>query len=408
MKKKIFSLIALLTMIFSLTGCIKYNATMEIKSDKSMDFTIIYGFSKSMLEMSNQNDNGENQTGDDGTISSQEVMDEEELQKLKDAGFEVKEYSDESYKGYEISKKIANIDDYSSDTDIEYSLSGIFDEKADSKIFKVEKGTDKNVYTANFKFDANEANEDNQTSNENDTTTNDTTTENDGDNMDLSQLTQAMSSSMDLKYVVKLPSPALSSNATSKNEDGTELTWNLSLNNEESITFKFELNNAKLITPTPNVNSTSGTFSFNNPVLLGGIGVFALIVIVLIVVFVKGQKKDSGGVSTVSQEQAVAPTTTPVQPVTPVAQTTPVEPVVSVTQTPAPVEPVASVTPAPTQVQPAAPVTPAPAPVEPVASVTPAPAQVQPAAPAVEPIEITPSQVTPTEPVTPTTNTETK
>ena len=42
MKKRVFSVIGLLIMALSLSGCVKFDATMDIKKDKSMDFSIIY------------------------------------------------------------------------------------------------------------------------------------------------------------------------------------------------------------------------------------------------------------------------------------------------------------------------------------------------------------------------------
>jgi len=410
MKKKLFSLFTLLVMIFSLTGCIKYNATMEIKSDKSMDFTIIYGFSKSLLEMSNQTDGEENQEAGGNVETSGEVMKEEDIQKLRDAGFEVNEYSDDTYKGYTITKKIANIDEYSSETDVEYSLSGVFDEKSDAKIFKVEKGTTKNTYTANFKFDANEA----DTGLENDPNAQADASENsdaapaDENNTDLSQLGETLASTMDLKYVVKLPSPALSSNATSKNEDGTELTWKLTTEAMDNISFKFELENPTVAS----ANTTTGSSSLlsNKGVLFGGIGLFLLVVIILIIVFVRGNKKNKGdAVQTATPAESVAPVaqpTAPVAPVTPVAQpTAPVEPVAPVAQPTTPVEPVAPVAQPTAPVEPVAPVAQPTAPVEPVAPVAQPTAPVEPVTPVAQPtapVEPVAPVAQPTAPVAPT------
>ena len=397
MKKKVFVLLTLLAMIISATGCVKYNATMEIKSDKSMNFTIIYGFSKSLLEMNNQSDDDSQTSGNDSEF---EIINDDELKKLKDAGFDVKEYSDDTYKGVEITKKISNIDDYSLESDVEYSLSDILDEKGDNKIFKVEKGTNKNTYTANFKFNANDA----ESSTESETNLDDTSEEGDTD-LDLSQLGDTMASSMDLKYVVKLPNPALSSNATTTSTDGKELTWNLSTTKMDNISFKFELKNSIGGLPI-----NTNLFSLNNPIFYIAIGLLLLIVAVLIIVFSKKEKKNDIQPSTsipvaqtVESVQPVTPTVTqtaePVQPVTPtITQTVePVQPVTpTITQTAEPVQPVTpTVTQTVESVQPVTPTVTQTA--EPVQPVTPTVTQT------VEPVQpVTPTVTQTAEPVQPT------
>ena len=47
--KKIKYLVLLFTVTFLLTGCIKFNANMDIKKDKSMDFSIIYALDTSVF-----------------------------------------------------------------------------------------------------------------------------------------------------------------------------------------------------------------------------------------------------------------------------------------------------------------------------------------------------------------------
>ena len=48
--KKIKYILLLCTLTFLLTGCVKYNANMDIKKDKSMDFSIIYALDSSLFE----------------------------------------------------------------------------------------------------------------------------------------------------------------------------------------------------------------------------------------------------------------------------------------------------------------------------------------------------------------------
>ena len=244
--KKFFATFSLVVMLLSLTGCMKFNATMDIKEDKSMDFSIIYAMSKNLLEMSDD---------------SETVMSEEEKNQIIEKGFEVSDYEDSDFKGFKLIKKITNIDDFSSETDnVSYSISGIFESESDDKIFKVVKGDKKNTYIANFVFDSNDStlstdtedSEDDEediddeeieneiTIEENDVITDDDDTEG---STDLNGLGEEFAKTMDLKFLVKLPYKPLSSNASETSDDGKELIWNLSTTDSQEIKFEFELNN---------------------------------------------------------------------------------------------------------------------------------------------------------------------
>ena len=75
--------------VFMMTGCMKFNMNMTINKDKSMDLAFTVALANSMME------------GTNGADSSQ-------LQKMKDNGYKVEEYSDNSMSGYNISTKIDN------------------------------------------------------------------------------------------------------------------------------------------------------------------------------------------------------------------------------------------------------------------------------------------------------------
>ena len=108
-EKKNIKLTALLTLlVISLTGCVKFNSTMEIKKDKSMDYKIIYAFDKSLF-------------GD------QEILTSNDKKELENKGFTVSNYVDGNMKGFKVSKNIKNIDDVSSTNDATYDLSGLLD-----------------------------------------------------------------------------------------------------------------------------------------------------------------------------------------------------------------------------------------------------------------------------------------
>ncbi len=223
--KKNIKLTALLTLlVISLTGCVKFNSTMEIKKDKSMDYKIIYAFDKSLF-------------GD------QEILTSNDKKELENKGFTVSNYVDGNMNGFKVSKNIKNIDDVSSTNDATYDLSGLLDSnKSESKVFKVKKGFLKNTYTASFKFDSSDSDLNNSTSNDttfdNDFTTDDNNTTTDSD-FDFSNI----NTNMDLSFNVKLPYKAISSNATTKKNDDKELSWNLSSTGEDKIEFSFALYN---------------------------------------------------------------------------------------------------------------------------------------------------------------------
>ena len=269
MKKIKFLLLVCLLGILS-TGCVKFNANMNIKKDKSMDFTIIYALDKSVF-------------GDQASIK------ESDLEEVKKSGFTVSKYSDGNMEGFTMTKKINNIDEVSTETDAEYNLSGLMAEGESKYLFKVVKGTNKNTYYAKFKCDANDSGlnmnegEDEKLelpdeTEDNDGALLDETNENPFEGMDLSKLT----ANMDLSFNVTLPNSAISNNATSTEDNNKKLTWKLSSTNAQAIEFAFELDN----------NGGS-----NDMILYIGIGVIALLVIVVIVLMLSKKK---GNTSTVA------------------------------------------------------------------------------------------------------------
>ncbi len=284
MRKKIFSTLFIFLMSVSLTGCVKFNANMDIKKDKSMDFSIIYAFDTSIF-------------GDE------ELLTNEDKKKIEEQGFSITDYKQDSMKGFQLSRKIKNIDTISSVEDTDYNLSGILNDDENNKyVFKVQKGFLKNKYIAKFKFNASDSElnnsestvgndsstvedtdynlsgilnddennkyvfkvqkgflknkyiakfkfnaSDSELNNSESTVGNDSSTVEDTENdstdsfpdLDVSKL----SSSLDLSFNVKLPYSAKSNNATKTENDNKNLTWSLSSQSEQTIDFEFELYN---------------------------------------------------------------------------------------------------------------------------------------------------------------------
>ena len=278
--KKFKYLLMIIAVTFVLTGCVKFNATMDIKSDKSMDFSIIYAFDKTVFGEGNG-------------------LKEEDMAEAKKEGFTVTKYSEGNFEGFTLSKKIKNIDEVSTENDdAEFDLSGMMNENAGNKyIFKVVKGEDKNTYYAKLKFDSNDSGlnteDDNTLADENDdllTTTGDDS--NSLDDMDLSKLM----ANLDLSFNVKLPNAAISSNATEKNNNNKNLTWKLTTGKTEYIEFAFEMSNK------------------SNGMNMTVIGIVALIIVLVVLVLVmKNKKKNNNTVvnNTVTSDNNSSVTTEP-------------------------------------------------------------------------------------------------
>lgn len=260
--KKIKYLFVLCIVAILTSGCVKFNAVMDIKKDKSMEFSIIYAFDKSMSGMTS--------------------MKEEDFDEVKKQGYTVTKYSDDQYEGFKITRSIKNIDEVSTESDVEYNLSGMMEADENNKyIFKVVKGADKNTYTAKLKFDSNDSSLSSDTTDLEDDEEqdlpdeeNDVTSSNSLDNFDLS----GMTSSMDLSFKVNLPKAAISSNATSKENGDKSLTWKLTASGKQNIEFTFELDN----------NPGSG-----NMMLYIGIGAAVVVVVAVVVVLLTKKKKET-------------------------------------------------------------------------------------------------------------------
>lgn len=448
--KKALNTVKILAIAFILlisTGCAKYNTTMDIKANKSMTITTVYAVDASLL--------GE----------SEQLVDEAEKKKLEDKGYKVEEYSEGSMKGYKISIDVLNIDLVSDTGDVTYNLAGILeDESKVPKIFSVEKGLFKNKYKAKLAFNyempdmgddflggeednqdvegegesqvSPEGDEDNSSDEilqrdedevgnegENSDSLDSPITDDDllnEDGLDFDKLVNLMSTA-DLSFTVKLPSAAISNNATKTENDGKTLIWTLTaVGDSSSIDFEFELYNYLYIG------------------LLGG-AIILLVVLAIVIILRSKKKKGKGGLEVAANaqtqqafttEQAVVPvevpqataTAVPTSTDVPVAQN-PVGAPAPVVQTPAAPAPVAQapvaqapVAPAPVIVEPvaSAPVTPTSVGSEPVilepaapTSVTPAPVVLEPVAPApvvVDPIApepVAPAPVIPEPATTP-------
>lgn len=242
MKKVKVILLLFITLL--LTGCVKYNANMNIKKDKSMTFNIIYAVDTSILK-------------------DEELLSESNKENLRLNGFTYSKYSKGNYSGYKIKMNIKNIDLISSTDNIEYDLSKILtDDIENDYMFKVKKGLIKNKYTANFILDTTKSDiESEDTKKE---------VESEVEDIDISSI-----SNLDLSFNVNLPFPAIKTNATHINNNTKSLGWNLLTTESNKMTFVFELYNYT-----------------NLYILLGSIVLFVIIIVIIIIVIVKKNKEE--------------------------------------------------------------------------------------------------------------------
>ena len=287
MKKSLYILTIFIVAI-CLSGCVKYNANMEIRKDKSMDFSIVYAM-------------------DTQYFGDQEVLTEENRKELEEEGFKVTNYQEDTMKGFTLTKSIENIDELSTTENTDYSLSNI---EEDKEMFKVEKGFFKNKYIANFKFDTEDSAITEEETSDGTITDgySDGTIEENPDSysdfpMDstegyndssMDDFSNMATSNLDLSLNVTLPYQAISNNATKTENDNKTLSWDLTSSEIETINFEFELYNMTNIYLT-----------------IGGIALLIIIIIVVTVTKHKKRKNIGKEMKDLSQNNQPTPPTTP-------------------------------------------------------------------------------------------------
>ena len=106
MKKNKLKFLCLMMATILLTGCVKMDISMEVKSDKSMDLSIITAYDKSLQE---------------SLAEYKTSSDEEQVAEYEKKGFYVQKYDEDGKSGYKMTKQIKNIDECSTEADLEKS-----------------------------------------------------------------------------------------------------------------------------------------------------------------------------------------------------------------------------------------------------------------------------------------------
>lgn len=240
MKK--FKVVFLFVMVLVLSGCtMKTEYGMEIKKDKSMDFSILMAYDNElidgMLSMEEQDDTQMSYTDEQRWAMLEESNDTDD--NPLGNGFKAKKYEKGEFKGYIYTKTISNIDDISGDK-ANFSL-----EEANTISDKVVFVKDNNKYKANFVLTS--------------------------ENQEAS--TEEYNVGIEMKFVVTLPNKPISHNATKVSDDGKTLTWDLLETGSKNIEFEF-------------------CFKDNTMLYVGiGLGIVVLITIIAIVFINKNKNK---------------------------------------------------------------------------------------------------------------------
>lgn len=250
--KRSFKVLCLMLIIFMTSGCMKLNVDMSINKDKSMNLSYVVAFANSLM----------NQSGTDT------ALDESDLKQAEESGFKVENYSDGSMTGYKFTKGFSNIDNISDEKETIFDLEKLLDGE-EAKVFTVKKGLFKNTYSVKMQNNTASEMEDEMDlgSIYGDSSSDYSSSSNIFGDTDLSMLT----SSMDLTFTVNLPNKPINSNATTTENEGKKLEWNLMDQSLQNIEFEFELYNMDNIYLT--------------------VGIIGVLVIIIIVIIIMNKKK---------------------------------------------------------------------------------------------------------------------
>ena len=250
MKNKV-GLVISIVFVMLITGCVNYDASMQIKKDKSMTYSVTFMMNPEVYSKTNV---------------------QNELELVKQRGFTVSESSKGAFRGYRIEKSFDNIDKISKTDDVIYTLSEL---PQTDYMFKVKKGFLKNKYTAKFVFNKTQFGVEGET--KKDLDLEDYIEFNDNGmlaNENVFNVNKPV-----LRFNVVLPTSALSNNATKALDSNRNLVWNIT-NDVQEINFEFELYN-----------------SFNIKLLIAA---FIVLIIVTISFMIKKRLTPTKGVTPVS------------------------------------------------------------------------------------------------------------
>ena len=207
MKNKI-KLLFLICLTTILCGCVKYEYTMTLGSDKKFNITIIDSIQKDYS-------------------SSLESSFAEAKAVYEQKGYQVENYVDEQYQGIKVYTTFSNIDDLSSSEEMVIELTKLFDQDKDKiKLFTKNKKQNITTYSANFTYDFSLSQEEKDLMKEY--------------NIDEGEYD---STDLEFYYSIVLPknTKVIENNATKFDEDNNKLSWSLKYGEVTKIKFSFTL-----------------------------------------------------------------------------------------------------------------------------------------------------------------------
>lgn len=221
--KKLKLLICLL-LIFSLTGCVKYNLGNTVGPNKEFTLTIVNALLNEYYNKESLADS---------------------VKEYKKLGYEVIDYTDGKYSGVKLIKNYKTIDDVSTNTLEDVELINLLKTNTnDVRLFKVEKNGSILKYSARLIYDLSP-----ETVSEEQPT----------DQVDYSEYAEAMY----FGYYIALPTNAkvINHNADKVEQDNHVLSWEVEYGTKKVITFSFEIDTSKegTITKKEEIDTTEKT-----------------------------------------------------------------------------------------------------------------------------------------------------
>ena len=258
--------ILILFILSILTGCVKYDGTMNINNDGSVELIMKYSMQK-------QNVNKEDNDKDSTKFTSNVEVNLEDYNFLKKYGYSIEEFTEtlennEEADGVIIYKKFHSLDEITSDKKLVLDFFQVFEEEDKNYTYDKFFYKEDNKYTANFIFDLTP--EINGTNNSNNTNL----------GFDYSQYENLFN----FKYTVTLPNSVkyIESNATDVSKDGKTLTWKLDLGKTNEVNFGFAYD--------PYIKKIDKIFIYS---CLGAIGVSILFIVIISLTKINTKKKIS-------------------------------------------------------------------------------------------------------------------
>ena len=252
--KRVAPIILILTMILSLTGCMRMGIGINVHENETIDFGITMAVSSSMGDMTGSKDNM--------------GINEENITQLKTAGYDVEEYNNDGYSGYTIIKKDVPFNEINSCLDSLNNLGNKIEEDMENSGTSMNSmmGTgglsitkNDDIYTFSVEGIQNRTSGD---------TSEDTSTSSDSmGNMDMSAMLAA--SGGFVRLTLTLPDAPINHNAdeVKENEDKTQtLTWDLLKTRDDDKLW--------------------ATFQLKKPFPIKTIIIIAVIVFVIFVIFI--------------------------------------------------------------------------------------------------------------------------